>query len=63
MFPDDSQVFPFEKIESERRSSIAPVQIRPDDDRHQTKMKEVKTNPGCSWFKEDLGKTFRNGFM
>ena len=55
MFPDDDRVFP-SKIEAERTSSVAPVKMMPDDGRHQSRIMEVKTNPSCSWFKEDSGK-------
>ena len=48
MFPDDDQVFPFEKMEYERTSSIVPVKTGPDDDRHKTRIMEVKSNPSSS---------------
>ena len=54
MFPDDDRVFPI-RIEAEKASSVAPVKM-PDDGRHQSRIMEVKTNPSCSWFKEDSGK-------
>ena len=51
MFPDDDQVFPFEKIEEQK----TPAKTGQDDDRRG--IMEVKSNPSCSWFKEDLAKT------
>ena len=57
MFPDDDQVFPFEKIEEERISPVFPVQTGPDDER--PRVLEVNANPSCSRFKEDLGKILK----
>ena len=48
MFPDDDQVFPFEKTEDERTSSVVPVKIRPDNYRYKGRIMEVKSNPSSS---------------
>ena len=53
MFPDDDEVFPFEKMEEQKTPSMAPSKTGPDDG---PGIMEVKSNPSCSWFKEDLSK-------
>ena len=55
MFPDDEQVFPFEKMEEQKTPSVAPLKTGTDNDRRG--IMEVKSNPSCSWFKEDLAKS------